>query len=74
MLYILHPTQFFMNGPNILRSIVISSKTKYSNGDIFTTFVKSAELLDDMFTKSLYRNRLEFICSKLSLYDIYVPT
>jgi hypothetical protein len=47
---------------------------KILNGDISTTFVKSGDQLVDMFTKSLCRNRLEFICSKLGLYDIYAPT
>jgi hypothetical protein len=35
--------------------------------------VKSGDHLVDVFTKSLCRNRLEFICSKLGLYDIYAP-
>jgi transposase InsO family protein len=48
-------------------------RDKILNGDISTTFVKSGDQLADMFTKSLCRNRLEFICSKLGLYDIYAP-
>ena len=45
---------------------------KILDGDISTIFVKSGDQLGDMFPKSLCRNRLEFICSKLGLYDIYV--
>jgi hypothetical protein len=47
---------------------------KILDGDISTIFVKSRDQLTDMFTKSLCRNQLEFICSKLGLYDIYVLT
>jgi hypothetical protein len=36
-------------------------------------FLASPDQLADVFTKSLCRNRLEFICSKLGLYDIYAP-
>jgi hypothetical protein len=41
------------------------------NGDISTPFVKSGDQLADMFTKSLCQKKLEFICFKLGLYDIY---
>jgi hypothetical protein len=44
---------------------------KILDGDISIVFVKSGDQLADMFTKSLCRNRLEFICFKLGLYDIY---
>jgi hypothetical protein len=46
---------------------------KIRNGDISTVFVKSGDQLAYMFTKSLCHNWLEFICSKLGLYDIYAP-
>lgn len=48
-------------------------RDKILSGDISTPFVKSGDQLADVFTKSLCRNRLEFICSKLGLYDIYAP-
>jgi len=44
---------------------------KILSGDISTPFMKFGDQLADIFTKSLCRKRLEFICSKLGLYDIY---
>jgi hypothetical protein len=46
---------------------------KILNGDISTPFLKSRDQLTDMFTKSLCLKRLEFIYSKLGLYDVYAP-
>ena len=46
---------------------------KILDGDIYIAFVKSGDQLANMFTKWLGRNWLEFICSKLGLYDIYAP-
>ena len=42
-------------------------------GTIATLFVKSKGQHADIFIKALCRNYLESICSKLGLYDIYVP-
>jgi hypothetical protein len=46
---------------------------KILSGDVSTPFMRSGDQLADVFTKSLSRNRLELICSKLGLYDIYAP-
>jgi hypothetical protein len=46
-------------------------RDKILDGDISIVFVKPRDQLADMFTKSLCRNWLEFICSNLSLYDMY---
>jgi hypothetical protein len=48
-------------------------RDKILDGDISTAFVKSGDQLADVFTKTLCRNQLEFICNKLGLYDIYAP-
>ena len=48
-------------------------RDKILSEDISTPFVKSGDQLADMFTKPLCRKKLEFICSKLDLYDIYAP-
>jgi hypothetical protein len=40
------------------------------DGDISTAFVKSRDQLPDVFTKTLCQNQVEFICSKVGLYDI----
>jgi hypothetical protein len=46
-------------------------RDKILDGDISIVFVKPGDQLADMFTKSLCRNWLEFICFNLSLYDMY---
>ena len=48
-------------------------RDKILNGAIATPFVKSEDQLTDIFTKALCRNRLEPMCSKLCLYDVYAP-
>ena len=48
-------------------------RDKILSGDIATTFVKSANQLTDVFTKSLCWSRLKHIFFKLGLYDIYAP-
>ncbi|XP_042946560.1 uncharacterized protein LOC122279793 isoform X3 [Carya illinoinensis] len=48
-------------------------RDKILSGDIATPFVKSADQLADVFTKSLCWSRLKPICFKLGLYDVYAP-
>ena len=43
-------------------------------GVIATQFVSTSAQLDDIFIKPLFKPRLEFLCSKLNLCDIYSPT
>ncbi|GAV73534.1 hypothetical protein CFOL_v3_17018, partial [Cephalotus follicularis] len=40
---------------------------------ISTNFVRTAEQLADMFTKSLGSRRIKTICNKLGMYDLYAP-
>lgn len=46
---------------------------KILSENISTSFVKSEDQLANIFIKSLGRNQLKFICSKLGLYDMYTP-
>ena len=39
-----------------------------------TSFIDSNDQLANMFTKSLRRPRIKYICNKLGAYDIYAPT
>lgn len=48
-------------------------RDKIPSGDVANPFVKPEDQLADIFTKSLSKNWLEFVCSKLSLYYIYAP-
>jgi len=43
------------------------------SGDIKTEFVNSSYQLADIFTKSLQEPRIDYICNKLSTYDLYAP-
>ena len=47
---------------------------KILSGDMAIPYVKSRDKLADMFTKSLYRTRIEFIHSKMGLYNTFAPT
>jgi len=38
-----------------------------------TKYVESGYQLADLLTKSLSRIKVEFICDKLGMYDIYAP-
>ena len=38
------------------------------------SFVNSCDQLADIFTKSLQGPRIQYICNKLSAYDLYAPT
>ncbi|GAV59104.1 hypothetical protein CFOL_v3_02637, partial [Cephalotus follicularis] len=40
---------------------------------ISTNFVRTAEQLADVFTKSLGSGRIKTICNKLGMYDMYAP-
>ena len=48
-------------------------REKIQSGEISTTFVNSNEQLDNVFTKSLRSPPVNYICSKLRVYDIYAP-
>jgi len=41
------------------------------SGDIKTEFVNSSDQLADIFTKSLQRLRIGYICNKLGTYNWY---
>ena len=42
-----------------------------ASGCITTSFVNSSDQLADIFTKSLRCPRIQFICNKLSAYNLY---
>jgi len=46
---------------------------KVMSGDIKIEFVNSSDQLADIFTKSLRGSRIDYICNKLSTYDLYAP-
>jgi hypothetical protein len=48
-------------------------REKLIGGVIATPYVSIDAQLADMFTKSLFKPRLELLCNKLGLYDIYSP-
>jgi hypothetical protein len=39
-----------------------------------TSYVKTWEPLGDIFTKALNGNRVEYLCNKLGMINIYAPT
>ena len=41
---------------------------------ISTGYVKTEEQLGDIFTKALSGDRVSYLCNKLDMIDIYVPT
>jgi hypothetical protein len=43
------------------------------SGKVITDFVGSNDQLADIFTKSLRRPRVEYICNKLGAYNKYSP-
>ena len=49
-------------------------RERVEKGIIATPFVSTRAQLADMFTKSLFKSRLECLYNKLELYDIYTPT
>ncbi|XP_070020020.1 secreted RxLR effector protein 161-like [Nicotiana sylvestris] len=48
-------------------------REKILSADIATKFVKSNDQLADIFSKSLTGPRINYICNKLSTYDLYAP-
>ena len=46
-------------------------RQKILSGEIATSFVKSNDQLADIFTKSLARPRINYICNKLGTYNLY---
>ena len=48
-------------------------RERVEKGVNITLFVTTSAQLADMFTKPLFKPRLEFLCSKLDLCDIYSP-
>ena len=46
---------------------------RVENEVIATPFVSTSAQLADMFTKLLFKPKLEFLCSKLGLCHIYSP-
>ena len=49
-------------------------REKVQLGLIFTGYVKTGEQLSDIFTKALNGDRVSYLCNKLSMIYIYVPT
>ena len=49
-------------------------REKIQLGLIFTGYVKTGEQLGDIFTKALSGDRVSYLCNKLSMINIYVPT
>ena len=47
---------------------------KIQLGLISTGYVKTGEQLGNIFTKALSGDRVSYLCNKLSMIDIYVPT
>ena len=47
---------------------------KYDAGIIEPKHVSSANQLVDLLTKPLERSRLQFLCNKLGVYDVFAPT
>lgn len=37
-------------------------------------YVKTGELLTNLFTKALNGTRVDYLCNKLSMMDLYAPT
>ena len=46
-------------------------REKVISGEISTSFVNSNDQLVDIFTKSLRGPRIDYICNKLGVYDLY---
>jgi len=48
-------------------------REKITSGEIKTKFVNSNDQLADIFTKSLRRSKIDYICNKLGAYNLYTP-
>ncbi|PKA60769.1 Retrovirus-related Pol polyprotein from transposon TNT 1-94 [Apostasia shenzhenica] len=48
-------------------------REKLLNKEIQTSFINSNYQLSDMFTKSVKGSRIDFVCNKLGMHDIYAP-
>jgi len=48
-------------------------REKIISGDIKTKFINLNDQLADIFTKFLRGPRIDYICNKLGLYDLYAP-
>ncbi|PKI65567.1 hypothetical protein CRG98_014067 [Punica granatum] len=48
-------------------------REKLQSQDIVTTFVSSNDQLTDIFTKALRGSRVDYICNKLGIHNIYAP-
>jgi len=46
-------------------------RRKYDDGIIETKHVSSGNQLADLLLKPLERSRVQFICNKLHMYDVY---
>jgi len=62
-----------MKGSNILKLVVIFFLEKIVYGDIKNYFVISNDQLVDIFTKSLWGPRIDYICKKFCMYHLYTP-
>ena len=40
----------------------------------FNSYAKAGEQLGDIFTKALSRDRVSYLCNKLGMINIHVPT
>ena len=49
-------------------------REKIQLGLISTRYVKTGEQLGDIFTKALSGDRVNYLCNKLGMIDIYAPT
>ena len=49
-------------------------REKFQLGLISTGYVKTEEQLEDIFTKPLSGDRVSYLCNKLGMINIYVPT
>ena len=49
-------------------------REKIASGCMTTSFANSCDQLADIFTKSLQGSRIQYICNKLSAYDLYAQT
>lgn len=48
-------------------------REKIQQGLISTGFVRTGEQLGDLFTKALHGGRVDYLCNKLGMSNIYVP-